>query len=459
MAQAELKVAASLDDRGFAGGLERMKNSAGSFGSALGGLKGMIAGAFTVGAVVNFTRSLLDMADELATTAQTFGLSIESVLGMQSAMAGTAIGAEDMMRVFGRLKDSQSEVANKNKTMVDAVVALNINLKEFVSLPIDKLLEKIANQFEASGRSTEAFGAISDIFGQRIGPAMIEVLDRINAEGLDAYIAKSSEAAEATRKFAAESDKLDETMIRVKQSAMTWAVGIVGAIENAAAVLERMSAGEGFNEAVWNVALDDLEADAAAAAKKPVAATTPDSGLKMANYMKATEKYWKLAEEAMLKEMSLKEQTAYYEQQLSGLRVQASKTALDDDEEYYNLQVNILEIKKKLASVEEQESKARQARVEEEIELSRDQLKLMREAGEKQAAIAEGVGIAIPEMARVNSMQRIGGIVGGVEGAGNQAARIAERTLAIAEATQALERDMSRKLSDIEARLKELGEG
>jgi hypothetical protein len=457
MAQAELKVAASLDDRGFAGGLERMKNSAGSFGSALGGLKGMIAGAFTVGAVVNFSRSLLDMADDMATAAQTFGLSIESVLGMQSAMAGTAIGAEDMMRVFGRLKDSQSEVANKNKTMVDAVVALNINLKEFASLPIDKLLEKIANQFEASGRSTKAFGAISDIFGQRIGPAMIEVLDRINAEGLDAYIAKSSEAAEATRKFAAASDKLEETMIRVKQSAMTWAVGIVGAIENAAAVLGRMSAGEGFNEAVWNVALDDLEADAAA--KKPVAATTPDSGFKMANYMKATEKYWKLAEEAMLKEMSLKEQTAYYEQQLSGLRAQASKTALDDDEEYYKLQVNILEIKKKLASVEEQESKARQARVEEEIELSRDQLKLMREAGEKQAAIAEGVGIAIPEMARVNSMQRIGGIVGGVEGAGNQAARIAERTLAIAEATQALERDMYRKLSDIEARLTELGEG
>ncbi len=84
---------------------------------------------------------------------------------------------------------------------------------------------------------------------------------------------------------------------------------------------------------------------------------------------------------------------------------------------------------------------------------------LMREAEEKQAAIAEGVGIAIPEMARVNSMQRIGGIVGGVEGAGNQAARIAERTLAIAEATQALERDMYRKLSDIEARLTELGEG
>lgn len=456
MAQAELKVAASLDDRGFAGGLERMKNSAGSFGSALGGLKGMIAGAFTVGAVVNFTRSLLDMADDMATTAQTFGLSIESVLGMQSAMAGTAIGAEDMMRVFGRLKDSQSEVTNKNKLMVDAVKALNIDLKEFASLPIDKLLAKIAEQYEASGRATEAFGAINDIFGQRIGPAMIEVLDRINAEGLDAYIAKSAEAAEATRKFAEASDKLEETMIRVKQASMTWAAGLIGAVEDAAAVLGRMSAGESFKDAVLSRAIELLQNQ-----PEPAAPASPPStpSFNMASYMKATEKYWKLAEEAMLKEMSLKEQSAYYEQQLSGLRVQASKTALDDDEEYYKLQVNILEIKKKLASVEEQESKAREARVETEIELSREQLKIMREAGEKQAAIAEGVGIAIPEMARVNSMQRIGGIVGGVEGAGNQAARIAERTLAIAEATQALERDTYRKMSDIEARLIELREG
>lgn len=456
MAQAELKTVASLDDRAFSAGLGQMKSHTDTFGAGLGRLKGMIAGAFTISAITSFTKSLMNMADDMVTTAETFGLSVESVLALQSAMAGSAVGAEDMMRIFGRLKDSQAEVANKNKIMLNAVAALGIGYEEFMALPIDRLLARIGEKYVEAGRSTQAFGAISDIFGQRIGPAVIEVLERINTQGLDGFIEKSKEAADATRQFAAASDYLEESIVRMKQTSMTTMSKVVELLASSANVYARMFEGKSYSEAVFLEALEYDKRKSPAAA--PGAAPPEKTWQETPEGVKALEAWFRKKEELMLRDMSLAEQAAWHERELKAVQADAAAAAVNDSKTYYELENKIFELKKKIRDIEEKQAKAKEARVEKELAASRDQLEVLRDAGEQQAAIAEGRGIPVPDMARVDSMQRMGGIVGGVAGAGSQAARIAERQLATAEAMRILETETNRKLADIEMRLKELQE-
>lgn len=460
MAQAELKTVASLDDRAFSAGLGRMKSHTDTFGAGLGRLKGMIAGAFTISAITSFTKSLMNMADDMMTTAETFGLSVESVLALQSAMAGSGMGAEDMMRIFGRLKDSQAEVANKNKIMLDAVAALGIGYQEFMALPIDRLLARIGEKYVEAGRSTQAFGAISDIFGQRIGPAVIEVLERINTQGLDGFIEKSKEAADATRQFAAASDYLEESIVRMKQTSMTTMSKVVELLASSANVYARMLEGKSYSEAVFLEALeyDKRKSPAAAPGAAPGAAPPEKTWQETPEGVKALEAWYRKKEELMLRDMSLADQAAWHERELRAVQADAAAAAVNDSKTYYELENKIFELKKKIRDIEEKQAKAKEARIEKELAASRDQLEVLRDAGEQQAAIAEGRGIPVPDMARVDSMQRMGGIVGGVAGAGSQAARIAERQLATAEAMRELEAETNRKLANIEMRLKELQE-
>ena len=457
MAQAELKTVASLDDRGFSAGLGRMKSHTDTFGAGLGRLKGMIAGAFTISAITSFTKSLMNMADDMMTTAETFGLSVESVLALQTAMAGSGMGAEDMMRIFGRLKDSQAEVANKNKIMLDAVAALGIGYREFMALPIDRLLARIGEKYVEAGRSTQAFGAISDIFGQRIGPAVIEVLERINTQGLDGFIEKSKEAADATRQFAAASDYLEESIVRMKQTSMTTMSKVVELLASSANVYARMLEGKSYSEAVFLEALEydkrNSPSDAPGAPPPPPEKPwqeTPEG-------VKALEAWFRKKEELMLRDMSLADQAAWHERELRAVQADAAAAAFNS-KTYYELENKIFELKKKIRDIEEKQAKAKEARIEKELAAYRDQLEILRDAGEQQAAIAEGRGIPVPDMARVDSMQRMGGIVGGVAGAGSQAARIAERQLATAEAMRELVAETNRKLADVAVRLKELRE-
>jgi F0F1-type ATP synthase membrane subunit b/b' len=58
----------------------------------------------------------------------------------------------------------------------------------------------------------------------------------------------------------------------------------------------------------------------------------------------------------------------------------------------------------------------------------------------------------------VNNLQRMGGIVGGVAGVGDQEARIAERQAKAAEMVENLTKESLKKLDDIEKRIRELGE-
>lgn len=431
---AELKAIASLDGKNFEAGIKRVKGQTDSFANKLSGMKGMIAGAFSIGAITMFGRKMLTMADDLNTAANSVGITMESMLGLKSAMAESGIGAERMLKLLSRLPIAQGDVMNGLKTMTDALDGLKISQEEFVSLAPDELMERLAQAYADSGGSAEAFNGIAKIFGGRIGPEMIEVLQRLNKDGLKKFTDGSKEASEGMTALAEASDKIEKFINRltiVFGKLVGWLMKAYDyAVAFSSAMFEGAMDGSDFEGRMEkfrrNLAEDAAKADAEIAAKRK----KYDDEVKA----RAEANIEALAKSREDQESKLTDQRIKNEQRIA-------KAWLD----YYD----------KLDDMEAKD----QDRQDRYLKLTQDRQDILADSAEKRSGLMSGQGVPVGDQARVNNLQRMGGIVGGVAGVGDQEARIAERQAKAAEMVEKLTAESLRKLEEIEKRIRELGEG
>lgn len=420
---AELRAIALLDGKQFQAEIAKIGNSTERTAQGMSRLGGMIAGAFSVGAIMAFGRRLLTMADDMQTAANTFGVSMQSMIGLGNAMAESGIKSESFLRILGKLQEAQSKVIAGDTRMAAGLKILGISQEQFVSLGVDDLLARIAKAYADAGGSAEAFGAINDIFGERIGPQMIEVLQRINTEGLDKFRQSAEGAAAGMSELARASD----TFEKLGNDAMVWAAKTVGAMQEVAAKAGQISsqgAGGGFV-----------------------------AGLK--SYVR------------MLVD------PIYAARRIGGFLGAISGTQLEDPQTGPGgitgtggaraPSAGVANAASLRARIQQQEEEALRKRGDllEREAASRDKLYEQQDAlaadfARQRADIMDGKGIAAPEFGAVDALQRIGGLVGGVAG-GDQSVRIAERQARTQEAIRDLARGTNDRLERLEQQLRELG--
>lgn len=438
MARAELKIGIGADTTGFDAGVNKARAGAESFASKLNGLKSIVIGAFSIGAVTSFARSLTTMADDMATAAKTVGITMQSMIGLRDIMAESGIEADSMLRILSKLVDAQGQAGQGNATIVNAMKALNIEQREFQSLNAGQLLELLARKYIDAGKSAEAFSAIGQIFGQRIGPQMIEVLDRINSEGLAKISGNAESAASGLTALAQTSDNLEKSWSKIKGHVAAWLGYISGGIQ----IMAAMAGGLSFQEA------GEQAFGSGPDKKSPL----HDDSYDITKPGKEQERWYKLYEESLLRQMDSSQKIAYWENEIAMLK----KAQTQSLEEEYKKQSDILEREKKIAEIKKQETREQDELNKKTDETLKNARKEKAEYSLKKSDILAGKGIGTPTEARVDSLQRVGGLVGGVSGAGSQEIRIAERQTSIQEALRELSLETNRQLSEINQKLAEV---
>jgi hypothetical protein len=130
------------DGSGFHRMLDQAKGKAGNFA---GGLKGTLAGAFSVGAVVAAARQNLLYADSLEDMTKKLGVSTTKLQEWDHAakMSGTTLDA------FGQgVKGLSQALANPAGSKMDMFKMLGIDATTLKNSPIDKLMELVADAFK-----------------------------------------------------------------------------------------------------------------------------------------------------------------------------------------------------------------------------------------------------------------------------------------------------------------------
>lgn len=403
---AELKAMLGLDAGQFNAQMKQAGNNVDKFGGGLSKIKGLLVGAFSVGAIISFGRRLLRAADDLATTAKSFNLTMESMIAFKTVMAESGIQTDRFLKIFSKLKYAQGEVISQTGEYKDAVKDLNLSEEEFVGLPVDKLLERLGGLYLAAGEGSKEYAAIMKILGERVGVDLIEVFKRLDKEGLSAIEKRTKSAAEGMKSLAAASDTLEHTGDTIQR----WAATGISAIGKFAEALGKASMAE-----------SDWVKEESVGGK----------GLRARRYRLTGRKPLQEEEKASSDILALRAQK---EKELNEARKKTEKEVAAVQDAVIKETWNIIDKKEALY---EKEREIREETAKEEKEL------------------LAGKGIETPAMGRVDALQAIGGLVGGIAG-GDQAARRAERQEKIQEELKKLSMEANKKLDGIQQGIADL---
>lgn len=226
MAIAQLSIDLVAKLATFEGDLKRVERLASGAASQIGGafsaIAPQLASAFSVAAVVNFTKAAIDSADAFNDLTQKTGIGIKSLAAYQLAaeQSGTNIEA-----IAKGIKALSTEMVKNG----DALKAAGIDAKD-----ADGALRQIADLFAKMPDGVEKSAIASELFGSKLGTELIPMLN-LGAEGLDESAAASSRFGAAMLATAPAADALNDSIseIAINTKAMTaeFAAGLLPTLQ------------------------------------------------------------------------------------------------------------------------------------------------------------------------------------------------------------------------------------
>lgn len=401
---AQLKALFSIDHAQADKAVDNIGNKIQKLGSSqLAGLKGMIAGAFSVGAVAAFGRSLMQTADNMANIAAATNLTMGQLVALKSVSADNNVKFEDLANTLGKLRNAQGEVVNLSKPMEAALKTLGINAEKFVAADTASALEMIAKGYMDAGGSANAFSAVQDILGKQT-KGLVEMLKALNAEGMDALIEKTKGATEGFNKLAEAQSTIEKFFNAVQ-------IGAANAISAVSKLGEEMG---------------------------KLSVEKPDQGFLSSLFESIGKVYY----------------DKKYTQDLGGRKAKtpaAEAKAVEGSAEVKKRRENQAAITSKEAEKRAEQLTENEKRRD---ELYRQMDDLAIESQDRQKEIMSGKGMGAPDRGRVDALQAVGGLIGGA--GGGAVDRRAERQLKVNEEMKREIEKTNRQLEDLNRRMEEL---
>lgn len=148
-----------LDGSGFFSTLDKARGAVGSFG-------GMLAGAFSVGAITAFSKSVLDLAGKLNDVSDALGINVEFLQRFVNSAAKSGGSLEDVEKfIFESNKSRQEALNNPNSKDAKAFQQLGFTEQDIGKLNPQQFIEKLIAAF-ADGATAADINALSDIGGR-----------------------------------------------------------------------------------------------------------------------------------------------------------------------------------------------------------------------------------------------------------------------------------------------------
>lgn len=181
-------------------GIQRIADAAGQatgvfgrMGGVLGTLAGAFGVAFSIGAVVNFGRAVLNTADNLTKLHDRTGLSVEAL--QQFQIAGDDAG-NTMDELAAAVVQMENRIAGGDKSAVTALNKLGLSLEEIRRLSPEDQFIAISDAIRQIEDPAEQVNIAMDLFG-RTGANVLPTLKRGFDDTRHAVVTMSNESVAA----------------------------------------------------------------------------------------------------------------------------------------------------------------------------------------------------------------------------------------------------------------------
>lgn len=223
-----LDVTVGVKNAGFRTGLEQMRGQARQFA---GSLKGMLAGAFSVTAIVAFA----DRMREIRNQALRLGTSAESVQRIGKAAKSADVDFEALAKSLNKVTLEAAKAARGDKAAGNIFERLHMDGAKFVMLPMEQKLIALSAAFERSRGSGDATAAMLELLGER-GTEIIPLLaqgPKALAEGMKNAQVQSNATVRELANFSKQVEKIESQTKR-------WLGSFIGGLSQAAAWLGKL---------------------------------------------------------------------------------------------------------------------------------------------------------------------------------------------------------------------------
>ena len=178
------------DGSSFQAAVNSAKASAGGLSSTMGkqfsGLGGMIAGAFSVGAVVNLARETIAFGGQISDLSDRYGVSTDMVQKLKFAAEQSGSSVEAMLGGFKKMNLAMVEATEGNADKQDAFQRMGVSMDDLKSKSPEEVFRMIARAAKDMPHTPQLFADIKDVLGK----AGDELLPAFKA-GLDDAIASA----------------------------------------------------------------------------------------------------------------------------------------------------------------------------------------------------------------------------------------------------------------------------
>ena len=135
-------------------------------GKSLKVVGGLVAGAFTIGAITAFASRCIQAADALKDVSERLGVSASALQSLQLAATQSGGSVEGLNTAFGKMQQVLGDAVNGNKQAQQAFANLNLNFRELATLAPDQAFGRIANSLSGVNNQYQFASFSQDIFGK-----------------------------------------------------------------------------------------------------------------------------------------------------------------------------------------------------------------------------------------------------------------------------------------------------
>jgi len=206
----------SLDGSGWKRGLDRAGMEAGNFSkSALGGIKGAIAGAFSVGAISALAKKTVEYAGHINDLADRLGVTTDYLQEMQFVTKQNGGSVDDLTATFEKLGAARVEALSGNLVAQQSFKTLGISDKDLKTKGTSDLMDTIADKFKQFGNSDALKTAFKTLGGKGAGVLVPSFIDGIKEGRKAAQDAGAVIKEDSILQIDAIGDKFDELSIEM----------------------------------------------------------------------------------------------------------------------------------------------------------------------------------------------------------------------------------------------------
>ncbi|MEM0967403.1 MAG: hypothetical protein AAGJ81_14745 [Verrucomicrobiota bacterium] len=198
---------------------------------AVVGIAGVTAGLTAA------AKASIDYGSTMSDIATRNQMGIEEFQALNDVAREAGVGQEVLERGIRNSIGRLQEAADGNRRYADAVNRLGLDLGALMKLPVERRLEAFGQAFVNATNKSEAFRDIQAILGERAGPMLLEVLEKLGTQGYDVLAEKARETGNVMADSTARSLDRAADAIEAFKTRATIKVGeiIAGESDGAAA--------------------------------------------------------------------------------------------------------------------------------------------------------------------------------------------------------------------------------